>query len=161
MRTRRTASVTLVLLAVLTACGTRTGSPSDDRDGPGAAGEGGATRTGPPVTGVRWNVDSVTVGGKRAEVPDGAHFTIDTKGGAAGRLGCNQFRARAAVSGSTITFDAVETTKMACPTPRAKLEQALLSILDGRTTYRVDERTLTLASENDASLGATAREPGE
>ncbi|MER6606270.1 META domain-containing protein [Streptomyces sp. NPDC000927] len=159
--------MTLVLLAVLAACDTRTTSPSDDRDGPGAAGEGGdgtgggATRTGPPVTGVRWDVDSVTVGGKRAEVPDGAHFTIDTKGGATGSLGCNQFRGGATVSGSTITFDAVETTKMSCPTPRAKLEQALLAILDGRTTYRVDERTLTLASENDASLGATAREPGE
>ncbi|MEU9760102.1 hypothetical protein [Streptomyces sp. NPDC047985] len=39
--------------------------------------------------------------------------------------------------------------------------KALLGVLDGRTTYRIDERTLALASENDASLGAAAAEPGE
>lgn len=142
--------MTLVLLAALAACDTGIGTRADEPV-PARA----------PLTGVRWTIDSVTADAERTGVPDRAHFTIDAEGGVTGDLGCNQFRGGAAVSGSTITFDGIETTKTACPTPQAKLERTLLGILDGRTTYRIDGRTLTLTSANGGLLGATAPESDE
>lgn len=37
-----------------------------------------------------------------------------------------------------------------------KLERELLAVLDGRTTYRIDHRTLTLTAANGRGLGASA-----
>ena len=141
--------MSLALLAVLAACGTETSGTRS----------GGAS-TPAPVTGIRWNVGSVTVDGERTEFPDGPYFTLDAQGGITGSSGCNEFRGTATVSGSAITFGVLDSTKKMCPDSWAKLSDALFTVLEGRATYRGDGRTLTLVSENGASLDATAQSSG-
>ena len=73
MHTQRL-TLTLTALAsaglLLTACGTESGAGSDGGSADRSAGSA------PAITGIRWNVDSVTVGGKKYEAPDGAHLKI-------------------------------------------------------------------------------------
>lgn len=90
-------TVSVLALLTLAACGTESGSGSGSGDG------SGTVRTDLPVTGVHWNVDSVTVGGKRTVAPDGAHVTITPDGRATGNFGCNHFTAPVRVDGDTVT----------------------------------------------------------
>ncbi|WP_335932654.1 META domain-containing protein [Streptomyces sp. PTD5-9] len=99
MDPRRAASAILVRLAAPAACDTGAGTRADE-----------AAPARAPLTGVRWTVDSVTIGAERTGAPDRAHFTIDAEGGVTGDLGCNRFRG-GALSGSTITFDGIGTTR--------------------------------------------------
>ncbi|WP_405750914.1 META domain-containing protein [Streptomyces sp. NBC_00012] len=117
-----------------------------------------------PLTGTTWTVTSLVSGSTASSLPSGteekARLTFGEDGSVRGTLGCNQFRSTATVTGSTITFGPPEGTKMMCPDPRMKLERALLAVLDGRTTYRIDHRTLSLTAANGEGLGATAQTPG-
>ncbi|MFF9511720.1 META domain-containing protein [Streptomyces sp. NPDC014724] len=144
-------------LLVLTSCGTETGD--DPRSG---AGSGGAVRTELPATGTTWTVTSLVSGSVASSLPAGtegkARIVFGKDGSVHGSFGCNGFRGRATVSGSTITFASVGSTKMMCPDPRMKLERAVLAILDGKATYRIDHRGLSLTAENGEGLGASAAE---
>ncbi|MFJ7196140.1 MULTISPECIES: META domain-containing protein [unclassified Streptomyces] len=117
-----------------------------------------------PLTGTTWTVTSLVSGSTASSLPAGtekkAQLTFGEDGSVRGTLGCNRFRSTATVTGSTITFGPAEGTKMMCPDPRMKLERALLAVLDGRTTYRIDHRTLSLTAANGEGLGATAPAPG-
>jgi heat shock protein HslJ len=117
-----------------------------------------------PLTGTTWTVTSLKSGSTASSLPAGtakmARLTFDEDGSVRGTLGCNRFRGAATVTGSTITFGRIDGTRMMCPDPRMKLERALLTVLDGRTTYRIDHRTLSLTAANGEGLGATAPASG-
>ncbi|MFD0343840.1 META domain-containing protein [Streptomyces sp. NPDC127117] len=117
-----------------------------------------------PLTGTTWTVTSLVSGSTASSLPPGterkARLSFGKDGSVRGTLGCNRFRGAATVTGSTITFDRIDGTRMMCPDPRMKLERALLAVLDGRTTYRIDHRTLSLTASNGEGLGATAPAPG-
>ncbi|MFD9394294.1 META domain-containing protein [Streptomyces sp. NPDC060000] len=131
-----TAAVLLVPLAA--ACG----SGKADGEQPGS----GAVSAEQPVTGVRWNVDSVTVDGTTHRAPSGAHVEIED-GRAAGSYGCNNFTARAAVEGDSIRFSDARSTRMACPGRPMDFERALAGTLtDGTLHTEVKGTTLTLAT---------------
>ncbi|MGW1654565.1 META domain-containing protein [Streptomyces atratus] len=112
------------------------------------------------LTGTTWTVTTLVSGTVASSLPAGAQerarLSFGKDGSVQGTLGCNRFRGTAAVSGSTITFGRIDGTKMMCPASRMKLERELLAILDGRTTYRIDHRTLSLTAENGKGLGASA-----
>lgn len=93
---RRTGSVpilaaVLVLVPLAAACG------EEQADGrrPGSA----SVSAEPPLTGVRWAVDSVTVDGATRRSPGSARLTI-ADGKASGSYGCNDFTATAVVEGA-------------------------------------------------------------
>ncbi|MFJ9679723.1 META domain-containing protein [Streptomyces sp. NPDC101194] len=115
-----------------------------------------------PLTGTTWTVTALVSGSVASSLPAGAEgkawIVFGEDGSVQGSFGCNGFRGHGTVSGSTITFDSVDSTKMMCPDPRMKLERAVLAVLDGKTTYRIDHRSLSLTAENGEGLGASATE---
>ncbi|MDX3801529.1 META domain-containing protein [Streptomyces sp. AK04-3B] len=136
---RRTALAAVVLLVPLAAaCG---GEKAGGRQ-PGS----GEVRAEQPVTGVRWNVDSVTVDGTVQRAPSGAYVEIED-GRATGDHGCNHFTAKAAVQGDRIRFSDMRSTRMACEKQRMAFERTLAATLaDGALTAEVDGATLTLGT---------------
>jgi heat shock protein HslJ len=141
-----TAAVALIPLAA--ACG---GEKADT--GSGSVG------TERPVTGVRWNVDSVTVDGKKHRASEDTHLTFDKKTGkVGGRLGCNHVNAKATVRDGHITLGAPSTTRMMCDASLMDTERTLLSLFNSTLNYRVDADTLTLTSANGSTLRAVADE---
>ncbi|MFD7495644.1 META domain-containing protein [Streptomyces sp. NPDC059832] len=148
MRNQRMAVGVLALL-VLAACGTEKG-----------AGEGsGSVRTGQRLTGVHWEVDSVTAGGRRTEAPDGAHVVIDTKGRATGNFGCNHFTAETRTDGDTITVRRATTTQMGCEKNVERFERAMSRAFSGELTAAVTGRDLTLTTAAGDSIALTSRPP--
>ncbi|WP_367322131.1 META domain-containing protein [Streptomyces sp. HUAS ZL42] len=140
-----TAVAALVPLAV--ACGSE------------QAGGSGSVAPERPVTGVQWNIDSVTVDGRAQRVEGDAYLTFDDKTGkVGGRLGCNHVNARATVSDGHITLGSPSTTRMMCDTSLMTTERSLLTLFNSTLSYRVDQDTLALTSENGDSLHAVADE---
>jgi heat shock protein HslJ len=100
--------------------------------------------------GTRW---AVTSPGAKGE----AHLTFDAKKSTVtGRLGCNHVSAKATVRDGSITVGTPTTTRMMCEDSLMDTERALLRALKGPIDYRIDHRTLTLTSENGASVRAVA-----
>ena len=100
--------------------------------------------------GTKWTITSPDTGGR-------AHLTFDgEKGTVSGRLGCNDVNARATVRDGHITVGAPSTTRMMCEDSLMDAEKTLLRLFDGRLSYGVDHRSLTLTSENGTSVRAVA-----
>ncbi|MFS0695999.1 META domain-containing protein [Streptomyces nitrosporeus] len=149
--------LTLLALTALTACGTDPGPGTGPGGGEGHDAGSGTVRTEPPVTGVRWVVESVTAaGGKTEALPGRAHFTLGEDGTVEGNLGCNSFHGRADVDGPTVTFGPFVSTRKLCPGPESELERALTGVLEGRTTYTVKGRALSLTAAGGEGPGLEA-----
>lgn len=107
-----------------------------------------------PLLGTRWTVDTIMDGTVASSAPAGTPATLlfepDT---VQVHTGCNRGSGRYSVSGNTIRFDAVATTKMACEPERASLENAVLAVLDGAVTFDVDGPRLTLNHPSGKALG--------
>ncbi|GAA2956796.1 META domain-containing protein [Kitasatospora cinereorecta] len=113
-----------------------------------------------PLTGTVWKVTGLVSGRTASSLPAGtenkAHLTLGKDGSVEGSLGCNSFHGKAAVSGSTISFGPLASTRKMCPGPEMELERAMLAVLKGKTTYRIKHRTLSLTAESGKGLGAAA-----
>lgn len=147
-RARSTPALVAVLLlaALAAACG--------DEQADGRRPGSGAVSAEPPLTGVRWNVDSVTVDGATHRAPDGAHLTIED-GKAAGSYGCNEFTAKAVVEGGSVRFSDARATRMACA-GRMAFERTLAGTLaDGALTTEVEGGTLTLGTADGDRVSLT------
>ncbi|WNI23468.1 META domain-containing protein [Streptomyces sp. ITFR-16] len=154
---RHRIAVSVLALLSLAACGTESGSGSGSRSG--TPGDSGTVQTTPSLTDVRWSVDSVTVGGKRTEAPEGAHVQIDAKGRASGSYGCNRFTADARIEGDTLTVGAGTTTQMGCETDVQRFETLMSRAFSGRLTASIAKRTLTLTTAKGDTITLTARRP--
>ncbi|MYQ41593.1 Heat shock protein HslJ [Streptomyces sp. LamerLS-316] len=162
MRTQRRTTVSaLAVLATfaLASCGTETGSGDAGDSGNGS----GTVRTGASVTGVHWNVSSLTVGGKKTTAPAGAHVEIGPEGKATGNLGCNRFTADARVEGDTVTVGRGTTTEMGCEEDVQQFEKAMGRAFSGELKAAVagssDRKTLTLTSAGGDSIALTSEPP--
>ncbi|GGY30359.1 META domain-containing protein [Streptomyces djakartensis] len=141
---RITLTAAAMLVPLMAACG------AEQADG-GSASVG----AGKPVTGVRWNVDSVTADGRTHEAPDGAHMTID-KGRAEGSFGCNDFGAEATVDGDRVRLSKTRATEMACENKPMAFEETLARTLsDQEFKARVDGDRLTLTTEQGDTVRLT------
>ncbi|MGW0791536.1 META domain-containing protein [Streptomyces sp. NPDC002911] len=163
MRKQRMAVSVLALLA-LAACGTEPGSSGAGSGGSGNSGDGsGSVRSGPSVTGVHWNVSSLTVGGKKTTAPAGAHVEIDSAGKATGNLGCNRFTAEAHVEGDKVSVGPGTTTEMGCEKDVQQFEKAMGRTFSGElkaaVAGRSDEKTLTLTTAEGDSIALTSEPP--
>ncbi|MEV0491087.1 META domain-containing protein [Streptomyces atratus] len=118
-----------------------------------------------PLIGTTWTVTALVSGSVASSLPAGAEKkarpTFGKDGSVQGGSGCNQLRGTATVAGSTVAFGRIDTTKMMCPDAEMKVERPLLAILQGKTTYRIDHRTLTLTAANGEGFRATASAPGK
>ncbi|WP_307164160.1 META domain-containing protein [Streptomyces rishiriensis] len=132
-----TLTAALLLIPLAAACGSE---KAGERPG------SGAVSAEQPLTGVRWNVDSVTVDGTTHRAPAGAHVEIQD-GRAAGSYGCNNFTAKAAVEGDSVRFSDARSTRMACAAQPMDFERTLAGTLaEGALSTEVDGTTLTLAT---------------
>jgi heat shock protein HslJ len=128
----------LVLAPLAAACG----DGQTDGGRPGSV----SVSAQPPLTGVRWTVDSVTVDGATRRSPGSARLTI-TGGKASGNYGCNDFTATAVVEAGSVRFGDARTTRMACAGPVMAFEGLLAGALaDGPLTTEVKGDRLTLAT---------------
>ncbi|MEU2246012.1 META domain-containing protein [Streptomyces sp. NPDC019224] len=115
-----------------------------------------------PLAGTDWRVTTLSSGSAASSVPGGtedkARITFGRDGTVHGTLGCNTFRGKAEVSGSTIAFGALAVTRKVCPDPETRLERAVRAVLDGTTTtFGIDLGTLTLTTKSgEQGLGARA-----
>ncbi|MEV6419998.1 META domain-containing protein [Streptomyces sp. NPDC051662] len=149
-------AVTTVALLTLTACGTESGSGSGSGAG---AGSGGEVRTETALTDVRWNVDSVTVGGRKTAAPAGASVEIDSQGRASATTGCNSIGADVTVEGDTITVGEKETTLIGCPKELETFEKALDGAFSGRLKATVQDKRLTLTTADGDAIALTSEPP--
>ncbi|MFD9930841.1 META domain-containing protein [[Kitasatospora] papulosa] len=162
MRTQRMPVSALAVLTAFTlaACGTESGSGA----GSGDSGDGsGTVRSKPAVTGVHWNVSSLTAGGTKTAAPEGTHIEIDSEGKATGSLGCNRFTADVRLDGDKVTVGRSTSTGMACAKEVQQFETAMGKAFQGELTAAVagkgQARTLTLTTARGDSIALTAEPP--
>ncbi|MFD0415143.1 META domain-containing protein [Streptomyces sp. NPDC127108] len=150
---------TLTVLAaagLLAACGSESdsGDGGSDKAGPGNSGSGKGGGSESSLTGVRWNVDSLTVDGKKKAAPNGAYVKFGGKGTAAGNFGCNGYGAKASVKGDTVHFEPGQHTEMACDA--LDFEKSLARAMDGKLKAQVDDERLTLTTADGDRIAFSA-----
>jgi heat shock protein HslJ len=98
------------------------------------------------LEGTRWQLDGISNADPVSSVPAGTTptFVLAADGTVTLDTGCNSGRTTATVSGSTITFAPVMTTKKACADRAGRqTEAAVLAVLDGAVEWSITEKTLT------------------
>ncbi len=153
---RVTQTLTAIAAAgLLAACGSESGSGDGGSDKAGSGketpGKGG---TDAPLTGVRWNVDSLTVDGRKHQAPSGAYVKFGGKGGTGGNFGCNGYGAKASVEGDTVHFEPGPHTEMACDA--LDFEKRLARAMDGKLKAKVDDERLTLTTAEGDRIALSA-----
>jgi heat shock protein HslJ len=112
-----------------------------------------------PLQGTTWTLDGIESGDTASSVPAGTTvptLTIAEDGVVTLHTGCNGGRGTATVSGSTIAFGPVMTTKMACAEESGRqTEAAVLAVLDGDVEWSITEKSLTL-TKGDRALSYRA-----
>ncbi|MFG2333649.1 META domain-containing protein [Streptomyces sp. NPDC048604] len=113
-----------------------------------------------PLKGTKWTVDTLVSAETATSLPAGsegrAHFVIGADGKVTGNLGCNRFSTTAAVSGSTISFGRVVSTRMLCAPPQMTVEKAMLKVFESRAAYELHVRQLTLTAPDGSGVAASA-----
>ncbi|MFD9909945.1 META domain-containing protein [Streptomyces sp. NPDC059063] len=142
---------TLTVLAaagLLAACGSESG---------GSDGDSGSVDSQAPLTGVRWNVVSLTVDGKKHDAPDGAYIRLGGKGGTGGHYGCNGYGADVSVKGDTVDYKPGIHTEIACKA--LGFERRLADALDGTLKADrkgMDDGRLTLTTSKGDRIALTS-----
>jgi heat shock protein HslJ len=105
------------------------------------------------LLGTRWAVETLVDGQAASSVPSGTEaslvFEADTVRVSAG---CNTGSGGYRMSGGTIRFDAVATTRKACEPDRMTLETAVLAVLSGEVTFEIDADQLILTHPSGKEL---------
>jgi len=136
-------TIACALLAALAACTAGCAADGTER--------GDFLASQPPLVeleGRPWQL--VELGGQSVSLPPGSDapfITFDTQGGkASGHGGCNRFFGSFQISGATLRFEELATTRMACPEPFASIEQQFLTALGETDGFAMDHRKLLLLS---------------
>jgi heat shock protein HslJ len=112
-----------------------------------------------PLAKTRWQVNSLIDGEVASSAPSGrqrAHLRFEN-GKVRGNDGCNQLTGTAKVSGSTITFGSIVTTKMACLPAVAQTERSVLAVLDGKVRFSITADQLRLEHPSGKGLVLKAK----
>ncbi len=127
----------LVVAMLVIACG---GSATPSPSSPSSSGGSSLNGT--------WQLVSYTgADGTQANVPIALTPSITFAGDAAqGNAGCNTYNAIATVSGNTVHFSNVASTKVACPPPASVVEAAFLQGLNLASEWKVEGDTLTMSA---------------
>ncbi|MDW8806730.1 META domain-containing protein [Streptomyces scabiei] len=145
----------LAALPLLAACG------SESAGDPGSGAVDASTKKS-SVTGVRWKVDSLTVGGKTEQAPDGAYLKIADNGKVDGNYGCNTFGSTAKFKKDGIDFENARSTEMACGDAVMKFEKTFARTLDAETFMpETTDGGLTLTTGDGDTVKLTKEKPAE
>ncbi|MEV4684009.1 META domain-containing protein [Streptomyces kurssanovii] len=113
-----------------------------------------------PLVGTKWSVNSLVSGQTAASLPAGtenkAHLTFAKDGSVSGSLGCNRFTSTAKISGDSITFGRLASTRKLCEGPVMDVERQLVKVMDGTVTYELGHRSLTLTASDGKGFAAVA-----
>jgi heat shock protein HslJ len=97
----------------------------------------------------KWMIQ--TLNGTRVITPEGGvevSLTIASDGSANGSAGCNTFSGKAEVSGSTIKFGPLATTRKMCP-EQMDTERDFLAAMGKTVSYGISGNTLSLMDKAD------------
>jgi heat shock protein HslJ len=101
-----------------------------------------------PLVGTLWTVDSIITGDAVSSVPDGVVATLRFTGDGqvAIQTGCNQGGGRAAADATTIRFNEIVVTEMACGGPEGAMEAAVFAVVQtaAPVSYEIEAGRLTL-----------------
>lgn len=104
-----------------------------------------------PVVGTRWQVTAlVENSGVSTSVvleERKPFILIDAGGELTGNTGCNTMTGSAKVTGDLVDFSPIGTTRMACEPEVAKIEQTILSALNGTAVVAVDGDEMSLTNQ--------------
>jgi heat shock protein HslJ len=106
-----------------------------------------------PLAGTRWVVSGV-IGNQAVAYFPGveAFLQLDPAGGFHGSTGCAPVAGSAAVHGDQITFAVTGDPPPACTGPAATVASAVLGVVSGEVSYRIEARKLTLTDAGGAGL---------
>lgn len=109
------------------------------------------------LVGTHWDVDTLISGELVESVPDSvdAYLMFDGEGEIRGQTGCNGFGGAAEITDSSVVISDVLSTLIACEGDQARVESAMLGLLDGPLTVEITGDRLTLTAESGAGLQAT------
>lgn len=106
-----------------------------------------ASESAVPLIGTRWTVDALVTGETAASVPRGVTATLVFEDGTVTiSTGCNTGSSHYRMSGSTLGFEAPVLTKRACGPEATEVEQAVVAVLNGDVSYRIDSAALALTN---------------
>jgi heat shock protein HslJ len=133
----------LLPLAAVAACGAQTVSVG-----------------GTPVTGVRWNVESVTVDGTKTRAPQSAYVEFPSADRARGNNGCNLFDAEAEITDGTIRVGKSRVTMMFCEDKKQRdFEKTFTRAIGGGNKARTDGDHLTLTTDDGDTIALVRERP--
>lgn len=104
-----------------------------------------------PLTGTTWTLDGFVDGEMAGSVPAGAtaHLQI-TDGRVSLMAGCNSGTGPVTVADATIEWGPIALTRKACPGAAGEVERRVLAVLEGATTYTIEEHSLTVTKGEHA-----------
>lgn len=102
-----------------------------------------------PLTGTTWTLDGVIEGEAVSSLPAGVDpptLEIADDGAVTVFAGCNQGGGTVVISDTTMTFEPLALTRMACEGDAGTLEATVVTVLDGSVDVAVDGDTLTITN---------------
>lgn len=143
-----------LLLLTLAACGASAPTPTPVPTTPPATATPAAGATDPVGT---WVLNSLA--GQPVLGPAELTLVLDANGQASGNGGCNGFSSTATLTGSTIAFTPIMSTKMACADNSLNSQEtAYLTALQSAQTFQSDGASLTLFDAQGAAVAVFARQ---
>jgi heat shock protein HslJ len=136
---RRTSYAAVLVLILAPACSAT--KPAATTPAP-AASSAPAAASASPLANSSWLLEQL--GGK--DVIDRVEVTLafDGANGVSGSATCNTFHGKATISGDTIAFQDLVTTRMACQPAYNEQETAFLTALGGAERFSIEEPFLTI-----------------
>ncbi|MER5840548.1 META domain-containing protein [Streptomyces prasinus] len=146
------AATAALLVPAVAACGSEQ-ADAGAAAGRSSAGSATAGTTERSLTGIRWNVDSVTAGGTTHRATSDAYMILTEDGGVEGSYGCNSFRGETAPEGDRVRLEGLRSTAVACDGPGREFDHALLDAFTGDSPRaEVKDGRLVLTSEDGATV---------
>lgn len=99
------------------------------------------------LEGGTWQLESLVQADAVSSVPGRVPATLKFDNGKVSVFtGCNDGSASYRVDGQTITFDSLVYTDKACGPDETAAEKAVVAVLNGQVTYKIDRSSLTLTN---------------
>ncbi|HUP73912.1 MAG TPA: META domain-containing protein [Acidimicrobiales bacterium] len=112
-----------------------------------------------PLIRTIWMVDGLISGTTASSIPSGTSATVvfDASTVQISIDSCNESSAKVKIGSSTIEFETLVTTDIACSDAPARLEAAITAVLNGKVDYSIEAGSLRLTRSGDEGLTLKAR----
>jgi len=107
----------------------------------------------PPVEGTKWLVETIYDGETASSAPPTGAYVIFADGKVTGSTGCNTLGGPAKITGSNIEFGSISLTLKGCPDEFARIEHAMVAVLQGTVPFKIEHGQLTLNPGGQHGLG--------